>query len=140
MTPKIIRKAEGRILIGGRQTIKLSSADTNKQMAKIYSVVPAGSGIPTHIHSLEDETFEITGGELEVTINGEVHVLEEGDVIFMPRDISHGFKAIKDTSMWVTLVPAGSEQLFVEMAALPPGPPDMHKVSAIAEQYGIRFL
>ncbi len=58
----------------------------------------------------------------------------------MPRGIPHGFKAIKDTSMWVTLVPAGSEQLFVEMAKLPPGPPDMDKVSPIAEQYGIRFI
>ena len=140
MKPKIIRKAGGQRLMGGRQTIKLSSADSNKQMAKIYSVVPAGSGVPLHIHSLEDETFEITGGELEVTINDEVHVLEKGDMIFMPRNIAHGFKAIKDTSMWVTLVPAGSEQLFVEMAALPPGPPDMQRVSAIAGGYGIKFL
>jgi quercetin dioxygenase-like cupin family protein len=140
MKPKIIRKAEGQILMGGRQTIKLSSADTNEKMAKIYSVVPAGSGIPAHIHSLEDETFEITEGELEVTIGGEVNVLLKGDMIFMPRDIPHGFKAIRDTSMWVTLVPAGSEQLFVELAALPPGPPDMKLVSAIADGYGIKFI
>jgi quercetin dioxygenase-like cupin family protein len=140
MTPKIIRKAEGQILMGGRQTIKLRSEDTNETMAKVYSVVPAGSGIPAHIHSLEDETFEITEGELEITIDGEVHVLVEGDMIFMPRDISHGFKAIKDTSMWVTLVPGGSERLFVELAALPPGPPDMKKVSAIADTYGIKFI
>lgn len=140
MTPKIIRKAEGQILMGGRQTIKLRSEDTNEKMAKIYSVVPAGSGIPSHVHSLEDETFEITEGELEVTVNGEVNVLHTGDLIFMPRGIPHGFKAIQDTSMWVTLVPGGSEQLFVELAALPPGPPDMKKVSAIADTYGIKFI
>lgn len=140
MVPKIIRSQEGQILMGGRQTIKLKSEDTNKSMSVIYSMVPAGSGIPVHVHSLEDEIFEITEGELEVSLDGKVHTMAKGDMVFLPKNVPHGFKATKDTNMWVTLIPGGSEEMFVEMAALPPGPPDMEKVSRIAEGYGIKFV
>jgi quercetin dioxygenase-like cupin family protein len=140
MTAKIIRGAEGRSLMGGRQNIKLKSEDTGGSLAVIYSVVPAGSGIPVHIHSKEDETFEIIEGELEITLNGDVHILGKGDMVFMPRNISHGFKALKETSIWVTLVPGGAENMFVELAALPAGPPHMAKVSAICNNYGIQFI
>jgi quercetin dioxygenase-like cupin family protein len=140
MIPKIIRAEEGQILMGGRQNIKLSAEDTDGTMSVVFSVVPAGSGIPVHVHSLEDESFEITEGELEVTLNGEVQLVKKGDIVFMPKNIPHGFKAIKDTSMWVTLVPGGAENMFVDIAALPPGPPDMAKVAAICDVYGIKFI
>lgn len=140
MIPKIIRRAEGYSLMSGRQNIKLRSADTGKTMSVIYSVVPAGSGIPVHIHLLEDETFQITEGELEITLNGETHLLGKGDMVFMPKNVPHGFKAVKDTQMWVTLVPGGAENMFTELAALPPGPPDMNRIEIIAEGYGVQFI
>jgi quercetin dioxygenase-like cupin family protein len=139
MTPKIIRSPEGQILMAGRQNIKLNATDTGGAMSVTFSIVPAGSGIPVHVHSREDETFEITEGELEVTLNGEVQILGKGDMVFMPQNSPHGFRAITDTSMWVTLVPGGAENMFVELAALPPGPPDMAKVAAICNDYGIQF-
>jgi quercetin dioxygenase-like cupin family protein len=140
MLPKIIRHAEGQVLMGGRQTIKLKAEDTEGKMSITLSVVPAGSGIPYHVHQKEDETFEITEGELEVNLNGEVHTLQKGDMVFMPKNVPHSFKALKDTTMWVSLVPGGGEQMFVELAALPPGPPDMEIVAKISEPYGITFL
>lgn len=140
MEPKIIRSSEGRDLMNGRQNIKLNTSDTGGELAVIYSKVPAGSGIPVHIHSREDETFQITEGELEVTIGGETHRLTAGDMIFMPKDIPHGFKAVRDTAMWVTFNPGGGEQMFEEMSDLPPGPPDMVKVAAIADSYGVSFV
>ena len=140
MLPKIIRHAEGQVLMGGRQTIKLKAEDTGGKMSITLSVVPAGSGIPYHVHQKEDETFEITEGELEVNLNGEVHTLQKGDMVFMPKNVPHSFKALKDTTMWVSLVPGGGEQMFVELAALPPGPPDMKVVAKISEPYGITFL
>ena len=140
MLPKIIRHAEGQVLMGGRQTIKLKAEDTGGTMSVTLSVVPTGSGIPYHVHQKEDETFEIIEGELEVNLNGEVHTIQKGDMVFMPRNIPHSFKALKDTTMWVSLVPGGGEQMFVELAALPPGPPDMKTVTKICEPYGITFI
>jgi quercetin dioxygenase-like cupin family protein len=77
---------------------------------------------------------------LEVTLNGEVSVLKKGDMVFMPKNIPHGFKAIKDTTMWVNLAPGGGEKMFVELAELPTGPPDMKLVSEICGRYGVSFI
>jgi quercetin dioxygenase-like cupin family protein len=140
MLPKIIRNTEGKVLMGGRQTIKLAADDTDWKMSVTVSVVPAGAGVPYHIHQNEDETFEVINGELEITVNGKVDVLKTGDIVFMPKRIPHGFKALKDTNMVVTLTPGGAEQMFVELAALPPGPPDMQRVTQIAGRYDITFL
>jgi quercetin dioxygenase-like cupin family protein len=140
MLPKIVRSSEGHVLMGGRQTIKLNSADTDGKMAVMMSVVPAGSGIPYHIHEHEDETFEIIDGMLEVTLNDKVYVLKKGDIVFMPKNIPHGFKALQDTNIRISLVPAGTEKMFVELAALPPGPPDMKEVTRLCGQYGITFI
>ncbi len=140
MSPKIIRSSEGHSLMGGRQTLKLSAADTDAEMSVVFSIVPAGSGIPVHVHSREDETFQITEGELEVTLNGETHLLSKGDIVFMPKNVPHGFRALQDTQMWVTLVPGGAENMFTELAALPSGPPDLKTIATIAEGYGIQFI
>ncbi|MDR3680614.1 MAG: cupin domain-containing protein [Flavipsychrobacter sp.] len=140
MTPKIIRSTEGLALMGGRQTIKIKSEDTDEKMSIIFSMIPAGSGIPVHVHSREVEMFVVSDGELEVTLNGKVHVLRKGDMVFMPKNVPHGFKAIKDTSMWVTLVPGGAEKMFVALAGLPGGPPDMRQVRQICDEYGVKFV
>ena len=140
MSVKIIRHSEGQILMGGRQTIKLTAADTGAQLSVIFSIVPAGSGIPVHVHSLEDESFQIVEGELEVTLNRETQLLGKGDMVFMPKNIPHGFRAVQDTQMWVTMVPGGAENMFKELAALPAGLPDPKQISTIAEGYGIKFI
>lgn len=140
MLPKIVRSSEGTVLMSGRQTIKLTADDTDWKMSAITSLVPAGTSVPYHVHQNEDETFEIINGELEITLDGKVDVLKTGDIVFMPKLIPHGFKALQDTSMRVVLIPGGAEQMFVELAALPPGPPDMEKVSQIAGRYDITFL
>jgi len=140
MLPKIIRNTGGLSLTSGRQTIKLNSEDTGGSMSVMRSIVPSGSGIPGHVHQHEDETFQIIDGELEVTLNGEIHILQKGDMIFMPKNTAHGFKAIQDTSMWVSLVPGGAEKMFVELAGLIAGPPDIEQVIEICGRYGITFV
>jgi mannose-6-phosphate isomerase-like protein (cupin superfamily) len=42
-----------------------------------------------HIHPDQDERWEVLSGELRVTIDGEEHILEEGDEISLPRDVPH---------------------------------------------------
>ncbi len=77
---------------------------------------------------------------MEVHLNGTVSILNEGDMVFMPKEVPHGFKALEDTEMWVTLAPGGGEKMFIDLAALPPGSPDMEKVAKICESYGVRFV
>jgi len=36
--------------------------------------------------------------------------------------------------------PAGIEDMFEELGALPPGPPDFPKVAEICGRYGVKFV
>jgi mannose-6-phosphate isomerase-like protein (cupin superfamily) len=45
-----------------------------------------------HLHPAQDERFEVTGGELSVEMDGEVHVARAGETIEVPRGVVH--------SMW----------------------------------------
>ncbi len=140
METTIVKAMEGMRLLEGRQTIKLSGRHTAQQLTMMLSIVPAGTGVPLHVHQNEDEIFQLTDGEILVKLNDEDYSLGPGDVIFMPRGIPHGFKAVKDTKMWVTLSPAGIEEMFVELAQLPPGKPDPQRLAEICSRYAVTFI
>jgi len=139
METRIIEASEGLNLLGGRQIIKLQSEDTNGTIVVMTSKVPAGGSVPLHVHQREDEIFQIIEGDLEVTVGDKINLLKKGDMIFMPRKVAHGFKAVTDTTMWTTLTPAGIETMFIELAGLPAGPPDMKKMIEICGKYEITF-
>jgi quercetin dioxygenase-like cupin family protein len=139
MEPEVIKASEGLTLMGGRQTIKLYAANTNKSVSVMFSKVPAGSGIPTHIHQFEDEIFQMVSGNLEVTIDGKCYSLHQGDMIFMPRHIPHGFMAVTDVQIWVTFTPGGNEKMFEALAMLSPGPPAKKDMEAICAPFGVTF-
>ena len=136
----IIRSGEGIQLQGGRQTIKLFGQDTAGQCGVMLSVIPAGAGVPTHVHRNEDELFVLVEGRLLVNFNGQGFLLGAGDLIFLPRGIAHGFTAEEDTKMWVYLTPGGAEKMFVELAELPAGPDSRQRMEEICASYGVAFV
>jgi len=139
MEIKVIKDREGLNLMNGRQVIKLISGDSDGTITVMTSKIPAGGGIPLHVHQREDEIFQLIDGELEVTVGGQIHRLHKGDMIFMPRRVPHGFKAIADTYMWTTLTPGGIEDMFIALAKLPPGPPDKELMASICDKYEVSF-
>jgi quercetin dioxygenase-like cupin family protein len=75
MEAKVIHATDGLSLLGGRQTIKLYGAETNKSISCMLSKVPTGSGVPMHTHQFEDEIFQLLSGILEVTIDSKTYSL-----------------------------------------------------------------
>ena len=53
------------------------------------SVAPGG-GTPPHIHSREDESFQMLEGTLTVQVGGDTITASAGDFAFLPRGIAHG--------------------------------------------------
>lgn len=101
-----------------------------------------GTGIPMHVHENEDEVFRILEGEIEFVVNGEATVLKDGDTIYLPRNTPHAFRVVgtKNAKAIVTVYPSGIEEMFEKLSQLPPGPPDLGKVSEICGNFGIRFV
>lgn len=144
LSPKIVRANEGNTInvIGDMQTFKLTGKDTNGQFTLIEEENVPGTGIPPHVHSNEDEVFKVLEGEMELTVGDKTTVLKAGDLAFGPRGVPHSWKIIGDKKAKVILsvFPSGIEDMFQELGALPPGPPDFPKVVEICGRYGVTFL
>jgi len=141
---KIIKDGEGNVLnvIGDIQTHKLAGSETGNQIVEWVSNVEPGVGIPPHIHTREDEIFRVITGQVEIMVDGETTVLNEGDVAYAPKNIPHSWTVVgtEKAKMITSAFPAGIEFMFQELGELPEGPPDFEKVAAICAKQGISFV
>jgi quercetin dioxygenase-like cupin family protein len=130
-------------ILGHAVTVMLTSADTTGDGYLFEVITPAGHGIPPHVHEREDEYIYIVEGTYEIFLNGRTHEANAGDLVYFPRFIPHGFRNIGETSgktIWTVTPGANFEPFFNELAALPPGPPDMQQVVGIFKKYGMEVL
>ncbi len=64
-----------------------------QSMTLVYWDIEAGATLPPHSH-FHEQVVNLLEGEFELTIDGQCHRLEAGDVIVIPRDANHQGKAI----------------------------------------------
>ena len=78
MTPIQIPNDGGKKvnILGIPMVIRIHGRDTNGVVSAVESHDVPGGGPPPHIHSREDETFQILEGEYEFKVNGETLVAE----------------------------------------------------------------
>jgi quercetin dioxygenase-like cupin family protein len=144
LNPKIVKNGEGEVLnvLGDIQTHKLIGNETDNQIVEWVDDVDPGVGIPPHIHTKEDEIFRVIKGQIEIMVDGKTTVLEEGDTAFAPKNVAHSWTVVgtEKAKMITSAFPAGIEQMFRQLADLPPGPPDFEKVAQICGNHGIAFV
>jgi quercetin dioxygenase-like cupin family protein len=144
LEPKIIKDEEGNVLnvIGNIQTHKLVGSETGNQIVEWVDNVDPGVGIPPHIHTREDEIFRVIIGQVEIKVDGETTILNQGDMAYAPKKIPHSWKVVgtKKAKMITSTFPAGIEHMFGELSELPPGPPAFAKVAEICAKQGITFV
>lgn len=78
--PKVVPLGEGLKydIMGHEVTVKLHSSDANDSL--IFELIsPPGTGIPLHVHSLEDEFIYILEGEFAVILGEETFKATAGD-------------------------------------------------------------
>ena len=68
-----------------------------------FEVEPGGHS-PRHSHDYEHEVF-IVDGEGEVLLEGEFRPIRKGDVIYVPADQEHQFRAAAAGMQFLCLVP-----------------------------------
>lgn len=66
----------------------------------------AGEGVSTHAAPGDAMAF-VLEGEAEITIDGKVNSVTEGNAIVMPAGIPHSVKAVTPFKMLLTVVKAG---------------------------------
>jgi mannose-6-phosphate isomerase-like protein (cupin superfamily) len=128
---------------------KVGERETLGAFAILDHRCPAGFAPPPHIHRETDEVFYILEGQFEGFCGETSWVAGPGTLVFLPRDVPHGFR-VSDTSPGRTLLilaPAGFDRFVVELAepahqlVLPePAPPDPARVAEVAAAHGIHIL
>jgi cupin domain len=97
---------------------------------------------PRHVHTREAETFIVVDGALEGCCEGQVSLIEAGQLIHLPANREHAYRVVSDRAHYYLLIaPAGFETFFLETGTVLdqpfegeppiPGPVSPEKVSEL---------
>ena len=123
--------------------VRLTGDDTNGAYSLFEYVVPPGlGGPPTHIHTLQDELFICTAGQVTVELDFVERTMTPGSSMMLPRGVPHMFynPFDEETRIVAVVSPGGLENYYKELSALPPGPRDMTKVAEIMKRHGLSLV
>lgn len=121
----------------------IDDADNGGKLTMFDMTVPEQARVPAaHYHRDFEEVWYGLGGTLTVTLDGAAHQLKPGDALFVPRGAVHRFDNLDagEARALITLTPAvAGKRYFEEIAAVvnAGGPPDMAKVKAVMDKYGL---
>ena len=142
---------EGKMfwVVGDLVTFKIASENVNGAFTLGEEITPPQGGPPPHVHTREDETFYVLEGELEFMVGEQTLLASAGSVVYVPKNIRHAFKNIGPTPsrMAVLITPGGLEKMFEEFgepvtdpSSPPEGPPDVERLVAVSQKYGVQVL
>ena len=136
-------REEGAFRFLGVPTLIRSATETTRGAFGLVEhwEMPVGFASPYHTHHREDESFYVLEGEVAFVCGGRWLKAGPGTFVYGPREIAHGFKVIGGPArMLLVATPGGFEGFVLEQTtplAEPPSPPDMGRLMALAEKYGI---
>jgi quercetin dioxygenase-like cupin family protein len=100
-------------LDGGMFSVLLDGAATDGQLTVGRFVVAKGEAPPYHMHTREDEMFMLIRGTALVWSDDQEYELSEGGIVFLPRNVPHGYRITSDTAdLLMICTPSGIEGMF----------------------------
>jgi len=143
MSAKTVTLEEGTKLnvMGDQVRVILRSEHTGGCMTLVEQRSMPGAGIPLHVHTREDEIFQVVEGRVEFQVGDETVIAEPGTVVYAPSHLPHSFRVVGNASalIQIMMLPGGMEKVIEEIVRLP-APPEGQKIEAICERYGVTFL
>jgi quercetin dioxygenase-like cupin family protein len=130
-------------VLGIPMVVRIHGRDTAGVVSAVESHDVPGGGPPPHIHTREDETFQVLEGEYEFTVAGSSFVAGKGATIFAPRGIPHTYRYLGQAPgrLMCVITPAGFERFFEAVGALTPQQQqDIPRVLGIAKEFGLEIL
>lgn len=147
------RPADQQVVIvaGDRYRFLATSEDTGGAYALWHAMIPPGGGPPMHVHSREDERFDVLTGRVRFRVGSATIDAEPGDSLFVRRGTAHAFRNVTDkpAEMLLHVTPGGMERMFARAgryARSPdelPGPvsaEELERIARLAPEYGIEVV
>lgn len=116
---------------------KVTGADTDGVLDVGEMVLEPDIAVPEHIHHGNDETFYVLEGRFRLTVEGEVHDLDPGGFVFVPRGVRHMWQnsGPEPARILLTFTPGGMDGFFVELNPLLQGLMDPERIQAVFAKY-----
>lgn len=76
----------------------------SENITTAYWEVEAGASLPVHSHKHE-QISNVTEGEFEFNLDGDIRILKPGDVVVIPSEIPHSGKAVTNCKIIDTFYP-----------------------------------
>ncbi|MGO8698078.1 MAG: cupin domain-containing protein [Limisphaerales bacterium] len=145
MAPIVIPDDGGKKLniLGIPMVVRVHGRDTGGVVSAVESHDVPGGGPPPHIHTREDETFQVLEGDYEFTVDSKTFVAKKGATIFAPRGLAYAYRYLGKTPgrLMCVITPAGFEGFFEAIGALTPEEQgDIPRVMGIAKEFGLQIL
>jgi len=123
----------------------LEGSATAGSLAMFEFDVPANARVPiAHSHDAYEETVYGLKGVLTWTVDGQVHNVDPGEVLCIPRGAVHRFDNTSgvDATMLAVVTPGVlSPDYFRELAAIAAaaagGPPDLAAIAGVMRRHGL---
>ena len=129
---------------GDTLTVLLGGEQTGGALTVMFDITPPGGGPPLHVHSREDEFFQVVEGQISYFADGKWTEIGAGGVAYFPRGVPHHYRNVGTTPSkhWILTTPSGFEHFFARCAEefAKSGGPDMDRIVAIHNEYGIELL
>ncbi len=140
---------EGRAfwMLGGLYEVKASSAETGGALTAMEMTLPVGMGPPPHTHQ-GTESLYVLEGTLRYHIGDETFEAGPGSFFHIPEGVLENFEPTSEARVLVIYTPGGIDQFFAEAGEpaerreVPPAPaepPDVERLAAIGQKYGVEI-
>jgi quercetin dioxygenase-like cupin family protein len=129
--------------------VRASGDDTGGELTAMEMTIPPGMGPPPHVHQ-GGESVYVLEGRIRYHIGGHVHEGGPGTFFYVPAGIEENFEPADDNPLRLLVVytPGGMDKFFkeagepAERREIPPpsdAPPDLERLTAIAEKHGLEL-
>lgn len=149
-TPHVLASEEGESLwfFGTLVLFKATSDQTGGTFCLTDQRGRREVATPLHRQPADDETFIVLEGELRFYLDGGSPITgAPGATIYIPAGAAHAFAVVSEEARWLNLTTPNHERFFraagepaAERVLPPNAPPDMAKLSAAAERFGVEIL
>ena len=133
---------------GGLVTVKASAQQTGGRFALTEQLFPGGIATPLHSQPEDDESFYVLEGEVTFYLeDGQPLPAYAGAFVHVPAGVPHAFQVNSDSARILNVTTAQHERFFratsdpaPERVIPPEAPPDMDRLMAAAQAYGVEIL
>lgn len=107
--PYLLKNGEGPRYLFGRQvaTIIANGKSTGDMFEIVLLAGGKGDSFPLHIHKETHEGILVLDGKVELTLNGEKHLLVAGDYAHIPAGIAHSYEMQSHRTRFVSYTMKG---------------------------------